>query len=370
MKTIRSFIGKEIGSAVAFVTLGFVALFFFFDLVEELSNLGNRYRLRHALTYVLLIVPSRLYELLPICVLIGTMVVMARLAQSSEFTILRTSGMGPWRALRSLLLLGSVFVLLTFFVGDYLTPAADRMAQIVRAQNRGESISLGATGAWLKERQTYGAYAVNVGALANSGELQGVKIYEFDGSGLLQSITQAKSAVVAKDDSWTLREVTRREYGSASDAGNAKPLPQVGQYSNDTLRWPTAITAEMVSVALLKPERMGTVDLWRYINHLESNNQDSLRYEIQFWKKMVYPLSCLVMVVLALPFAYLHFRNRAITTYVFIGVMIGISFFLLNTLFSFAGNLNNWMPWFAATAPSLLYMLLSLGAFTWLVLRR
>jgi lipopolysaccharide export system permease protein len=32
-------------------------------------------------------------------VLIGTIFVMARFAQSSEYTILRTSGLGPWRAL-------------------------------------------------------------------------------------------------------------------------------------------------------------------------------------------------------------------------------------------------------------------------------
>jgi lipopolysaccharide export system permease protein len=74
--------------------------------------------------------------------------------------------------------------------------------------------------------------------------------------------------------------------------------------------------------------------------------------------------------VLALPFAYLHFRSSPITTYVFIGVMIGISFFLLNNVFGYIGNLNNWQPWIAAGAPGMIYTLLSLGAFGWLVLRR
>jgi lipopolysaccharide export system permease protein len=43
------------------------------------------------------------------------------------------------------------------------------------------------------------------------------------------------------------------------------------------------------------------------------------RYEIEFWRKVFYPLSCIVMVVLALPFAYLHFRAGGIATYVFGG---------------------------------------------------
>ena len=84
------------------------------------------YRLTQALVYVTLLMPSHLYELLPIAVLIGTIFVMARLAQSSEYTILRTSGLGPWRALRTLLVLGLAFALLTFAVGDYLAPVADR----------------------------------------------------------------------------------------------------------------------------------------------------------------------------------------------------------------------------------------------------
>jgi lipopolysaccharide export LptBFGC system permease protein LptF len=57
------------------------------------------------------------------------------------------------------------------------------------------------------------------------------------------------------------------------------------------------------------------------------------------------------MVVLALPFAYLHFRSGSIAGYVFGGVMAGISFFLLNNVFGYIGNLQNWSPWLTAAAP-------------------
>ena len=134
--------------------------------------------------------------------------------------------------------------------------------------------------------------------------------------------------------------------------------------------WPTNISAEMVSVALLKPDRMATYDLFNYVQHLEANGQTAQRYEIEFWKKVFYPLSCLVMVMLALPFAYLHFRSGSVTSYVFGGVMIGISFFLLNNVFGYIGNLQNWQPWLAAATPGLLYGAVSMGAFGWLVLRR
>jgi len=125
-----------------------------------------------------------------------------------------------------------------------------------------------------------------------------------------------------------------------------------------------------VAASLLKPDQMSTIGLFQYIRHLESNGQAAQKYEIEFWRKVFYPLSCLVMVVLSLPFAYLHFRSGGIAGYVFGGVMAGISFFLLNNVFGYAGNLQNWSPMLTAAAPGLIYSLLSLGAFGWLVLRR
>ena len=370
MRTIRRLIYGEVLSAVAYVTLGFLSLFFFFDMVEEIQSVGRHaatgYTLAHALAYVALLIPSHLYELTPIAVLIGTIFVMARLAQSSEFTILRTSGLGPWRALRALLILGLGFVVLTFALGDYLSPVADRTAQLLKARYTGR-ITVGQTGAWLKEKQDYGQYAVNVGELASDGVMHDIRVFEFDNRGFLQSIMQASSATVADDDAWQLQQVKRTEF-PVSDAETE--TARIGHQQWDTLRWPNHLSAEMVSAALLKPERMRTLDLFQYIQHLQANAQNAQRYEIEFWRKVFYPLSCLVMVVLALPFAYLHFRAGSITAYVFGGVLAGISFFLLNNVFGYVGTLQNWRPWFAAALPGLIYSVLSLSAFGWLVIRR
>lgn len=365
MRTIRRLIYREVLASVVFVAVGFLALFFFFDFVEELPNVGRSgaaYRLTQALTYVTLMIPNHLYELLPIAVLIGTIFVMARLAQTSEYTILRTSGLGPWRALRTLLALGLIFALLTFAAGDYLAPAADRTAQLLKARLEGH-ISIGQTGAWLKERQPSHSYNVNVRALTADGDMLGVRIFESDARGFLVALTQAPKGRFSKDG-WVLENADRTEFTPGGNVG------RVQRESVPSLRWPTEITPEMVSVALLKPHRMSTIDLFEYIRHLEANGQTSQRYEIEFWRKVFYPLSCIVMVVLALPFAYLHFRSRGITSFVFGGVMIGISFFLLNNVFGYMGNLQNWRPWLTAAAPGLIYSLFSLGAFGWLVLRR
>ena len=382
MKTIRRLIYGEVLASIALVAMGFLALFFFFDLVDELQYLGKNsglptandiYQIRHALVYVGLLVPNHLYELLPISVLIGTIFVMARLAQSSEYTILRTSGLDPWRALKLLLSLGGFFVVISFLIGDYLAPMSERTAQLLKAKYQG-TITVGQTGAWLKEKQAYNTYVANVKTLSTSNQMLGVRVFEFDNKGLVVSTMQAAMASFGEDDTWILKNVTRSEFSvpaaTADQRGLIKQTAGVTRSAIEIFRWPTEITQEMVSVALLKPERMGTLDLFNYIRHLDANGQTAQRYEIEFWKKVFYPLSCLVMVILALPFAYLHFRSGGIAAYVFSGVMIGISFFLLNNVFGYVGNLQNWQPWLAAASPGMLYMGISLGAFGWLVLRR
>ena len=369
MNTLRRMMYQEILTKVSFATLGFVGLFFFFDLVEELKRIGHgpegAYGMRHALMFVVLQVPNHVYELMPITVLIGTVFVMARLAQSSEFTILRTSGLGPFKALRLLLELGLVFVVFTFAVGDYLSPAASRQGQLLKAKYLGVTISHGASGAWLKEALGDHSSVVNVAALSNDGQLAGVRIFQFDDKGRLSSMMMAAQGTFSSDgQSWLLRSVRTDSF---------KPVESSNQNIKrelvDSLIWPNTLTEEMVSVALLKPERMATIDLFNYIQHLSQNGQASQRYEIDFWKKVFYPMSCLVMVVLSLPFGYLHLRNTPMNSMVFLGVIIGLSFILLNNLFGFIGNLNAWSPWLAAATPGIVYMTASLLAFGWLVLR-
>jgi lipopolysaccharide export system permease protein len=367
MKTIRLMIYREVLQKVGFATLGFLGLFFFFDTIDELKMVGlgpqGAYSLRHAMWYVVLMVPNHLYELLPITVLIGTIFVMARLAQSSEFTILRTSGLGPLKALRTLLEIGLIFVVIAFLVGDYLTPASSRQAQLLKAKYLGQTITNGSSGAWLKENKTQSSSIVNVLALSRDGQLGSIRIFEFNSAGKLTSILKASSGkFLSSNDAWLLTDVVQDTFSDAIDSN-------LERNTYATLKWPNALTEDMVSVALLKPERMATWDLFKYINHLKRNDQASQRYEIDFWKKVFYPISCIVMVMLALPFAYLHLRNANMNTMVFFGVVIGITFVLINNLFGYIGNLNSWPPWLAAATPGLVFTAGSLAAFARLVWR-
>jgi lipopolysaccharide export system permease protein len=368
MKTLRKLLYAEVLLAVLAVILTLSGLFFFFDLVDELNAVNSLasmgYTVAKALLYVCLMAPSHLYEIMPIGVLIGSIFVMTRMAQSSEFTILRTSGLGPWQALRILMMLGLFFVLVTFGIGDYLAPLADRFSQTFKTHAQAE-ISLGKTGAWIKDKQAQSSYSVNVAAFENNSTLKGIRIFELDKQGHIVALMQASSGRFGPGQSWTLEDVSRTEF---ADLGTLEARALNTHHAQ--LHWPTQISAEMVASALLRPDRMGTIDLFQYVRHLNANGQAAQKYEIQFWKKVFYPLSCLVMVILALPFGYMHFRSSSTAPMVFFGVMAGISFVLLNNLIGDLGYLQAWEPWFTAALPGLIYSIISLATFGWLVARQ
>ena len=367
MKTVRRLLYGEIVKAVVFVAIAFLSLFFFFDFVAELAKANEKgYTALHAALYSLFFLPGHLYELAPIAVLIGTIYALASLAQSSEFTILRTGGLGPGRALAALAGLGVAFAVFTYVLGDYLAPLSETQAASLKANFRG-GFKLDRAGAWLKDRRSTPdgerSYSVEVASAGAGGVLRGVRIFEFDADGRLVSRIAAESGKVGRDAMWQLTQASVTDWTGVAPSG----LPQVSETRQPSLVWQSTLSANVVAAAVLPLTTMSTLDLYRYIRHLAENEQASQRHEIQFWKRALYPFACLVMVALALPFAYMHARSGGISLKVFGGIMLGISFVLLNNVAGHIGLLSNWTPWIVAATPSALYLLLSMAAFSWLV---
>ncbi len=365
MKTIRRLLYRDIVASVMFVALAFLSLFLFIDLVEELDGVGRR-SIAAAVQAALLEVPGHFYELFPIAVLIGTIFSLARLAQSSEYTILRTGGLGPGRALGLLAALGAAFAVLTFVVGDFVAPASEREAALLKARSSG-GLRLDSAGAWLKERRSTAEgdrnYSVNVAGASAGGVLTGIRIFEFDTDGRLLTRIQAREGRVDSDGSWALADAELARWPLPRSEG----MPQVQIEKLPLLRWPSTLKAEVVAAAVLPVATMTTLELWRYSAHLSDQEQAAQGHQIRFWRKALYPLACLVMVALALPFAYMHARAGSVSLKVFGGILLGISFVLLSNLSGHLATLRGWTPWVAAAAPSGLYLLLSMAAFAWLV---
>jgi lipopolysaccharide export system permease protein len=369
---VGRYLAREIALGIVFVLLGFLALFAFFDLVNELDDLGRGgYRLQHAIAYVGLTLPSRVYELMPIAALIGAIYALAQFASNSEFTAMRAAGMGRKLALRGVLAVGSAFALMTAVIGEAVAPPAERLAQSVRLSAIGTAVAgQFRSGMWIKDtvRDAQGRPErlrfVNVGALRPDASLDTLQIFEFDPDFTLRSVIRAARAVHDGASVWRLSDIeeTRFESGLTLDRLPTLRSRIVREASRD---WPSELGPDIFRVAMLEPDRMSLVGLVKYTRHLRENRQNAERYEIALWKKIVYPLAVIVMMTLALPFGYLQVRAGSIGYKVFSGIMLGVAFHFMNGLFSHLGLLNTWPAWLAVSIPSMVALVVAMGMLSW-----
>jgi lipopolysaccharide export system permease protein len=357
MKIYERHLAREVYAATILVLLAFLALFAFFDLIHEFEDLGKgEYQLHHALIYVSLTMPGRVYELFPIAVLIGTLYGLTLLARHSEITVLRASGLSTGQMLLSLGKIGSVFVLLTFVFGEFIAPPAEKAAQELRLKATSTLVAQEfRTGLWVKDELAF----LNVKEVLPDATLREIRIYQFDSKYQLLSISEAETGTFDPPNHWKLKNVVQTLF--EGDRARVAKAPEMD--------WESALNPDIVSVLMVVPERMSLTTLYQYIRHLEDNQQKTERYQIALWKKLIYPLAALVMMALALPFAYTHNRMAAVSIKVFTGVMMGIAFHMLNGLFSHLGVINSWRPFFSAITPSAMF-LLAAGGMLWWVERR
>jgi lipopolysaccharide export system permease protein len=372
MRVIQRYFTAEITRSVLFALAAFLALFAFFEMMGQLEQVGrNGYKLQQAVFYVLMGLPGNVYELMPTAVLIGTIYTLSQLAARSEFTILRVSSMSTGMAAKVLLRIGVGFAVLTIVFGELIAPKASEWAEKLKLQAQGASMSSQfRSGMWAKdvikdnglEGNVTGSRFINIQTVQPDGRIEGVKLYELDTDFHMARMVVAKDGIYEGNHQWVLNDVVQSDFVGGKDRKITEPVKTV---KLPQLKLVSEVTPEILSVLFADPDRMSAYDLLAYTKHLEANNQRTDRYEIAFWKKIVYPLSIFVMLALALPFAYLHFRAGGVSLKIFTGIMIGVCFQLINSLFSHLGLLNTWPAVMTAALPSLLFMVLAIGALWW-----
>lgn len=353
MKIIAHYLQQEIISHILVIMLALISMFSFFDLIQELDSIGRgNYGMGSALLFVLLSAPGHVYEVVPVAVLIGTLYALAQLGRNSELIVLRVSGISMTTLGLILLRVGLVFAVLTFLVGELITPLSEKTAQRMRIKATDSVVAQDfRSGLWVKDGNSF----VNIEDVLPDAGLINIHIYEFDPDFRLRMVSNAKSGNYEKGQ-WELHDVTQTRF--IENKVLTEVFPQAS--------WQSVIQPELLNVLLVVPEKMSAWNLYFYIRHLSENHQKTTRHEIALWSKMVYPIASIVMVVMALPFGFLQQRAGGISAKLFAGIMMGISYQVLNRLFVHIGLLNDWPPPMSATVPTLLYLTAGLGMLVWM----
>ena len=370
MPTVVSrYIGRQILLATSFVLLAFLGLFAFFDFLADMDRLLRPgVRFSDVAISIALGLPARVYELAPLAALIGSVYTLAALASSSQFTAMRSAGLSTLTALRIMLRTGLIIVFITVLVGEVLTPLAERASVAMQASNPAIS-RVGAplrSGQWVRDSiyeagQLQSVRFVNFASYQEGRGLVGLNVYEFTPDNRMTLWIRASSAVYQGEQRWELKNVELRTFKAQEADTRVVAVAQ----TLATYEWVSTLDPDLLSGLYIAPEKMSAIQLWRYKGFLIENQQNVEKVELALAQKMVYPLAVLVMMVIALPFGYLHARSGGVSLKIFIGIMLGIGFYLLNNLFSHLTAVANIPPLVSAGVPSALALMGGLVALWW-----
>ena len=379
MRVITRQLTKEILLSTGFLLIALVSLFAFFDLIGQLDDVAEGRTIMHAFMLTAFTLPARIYEVMPLAALLASVYTMSRWASTSEFTCLRVAGMSPVTLAASLLLPGIILVGITYTFGEFIAPASSRYADEVKSISKNQTTLTArgySSGVWVRDVTTNEAgnevdRYINVKYLSatNSSETGGWRLFEFDKEGRILVFIESESARFEQNLGWHLKNVVRYDYPVFDARDCARLDSRIEMTKSDDYLLRTTLGPDTLSVMTVKPNTMSMRDLDRYVSHLKKNNQQSEHYEVAFWNKAFYPFATLVMIALAMPFAYMNARSGGLAIKMFVGVMIGILFYALNNLFSYLGVLNTWSPIVVSLVPTVTMLIIAAVAM-YLVERR
>ena len=324
-----------------------VALAVFFILIDALKDYGKAsFGAFALLKYVILKQPQQVYSLSPIAALIGAMMGLSTLALNSELTAMRAAGVSVARIVGATMKIGFVFAAVIFLVGEYVVPAAENLAQTGRAKALSQALQQKSSGIWLRS----GASFVNIGEVLPDLSLLRVNIYDFGKNERLRRQTSARHAT-HDGDQWRLEDVSESII-VGKEAVQTRHAEKEG--------WNTELTPDVVSVFAVQPDSLSIQQLNYYIGHLQQNNQDTRNFQLVFWQKILMPIATMVMMLLATPFVFRQIRSGGMSTRVFIGIMLGLVFIIIDQSLGYFGVLYTLPPVAGAFLPIGMFFILAL----------
>lgn len=344
MRILERYIATTVLVYTVIVMLVLLGIYFFTTLVGEMGNVGRgSYTTLDAAVYSAMMIPKQVYELFPMVALIGTMLGLGSLANSSELTVMRAAGVSIRGIAIAVAKVGLVMVLGVAILSEFVAPQVEKKAHFQRMQAIERSISFSTgSGLWVRD----GDSVLTMERLLPTGEARGLVRYSMDGQ-RLKSIATARRGQY-QEDGWHVKgvEITRFEATSV----------QIEQQGSQL--WHSSLTPEVIGAAALPAENLSVLELADFVRYLQENGLASHRYEMAMWMRAFAPLATGGMILLALPFVFGSTRMLGMDKRIMLGVLLGIGFYLFNGVFSRVGLIYNLSPFVSAATPTVLVYLL------------
>ncbi len=344
---IRAVLGGVLVVMAVLLMLGALWLF-----IGQQDDIGQgSYSALDAFWFTLLNLPQQAYEVMPIGVLIGSLLGLGSLARGSELTVLRAAGISVWRMAGSVAMAGMLLIVVAVICGEVLAPPAQAMAKREKALSKFSNISFASRGgAWVRD----GNLLINVLEQSSTSEFDGMRVFELSPEHALVSVASAKTATVQPDGSWLLSRYGRTRFGG-----------EIVEADKEQSRaFQTSVGSDFLGLTVTAPRQLSTPVLWSLIQRLEVNGLDATAQQFAFWSRIARTSAILFAALLAVPFVFGSLRAAGSGARTLIGVLIGVTFFLVQRMLESGALVFDASPLVLAWTPTALLATAALALIT------
>jgi LPS export ABC transporter permease LptG/LPS export ABC transporter permease LptF len=341
---LRNFLGYLVLILASFLVL--ILIFTFFELLSDIVR--NKIPLVTVGEYLLNQMPTLLYTVTPLAVLLAVLVTFGLMQKSNEITAMKATGISVYRTTVPVLVIAGILAGGLFLLEESYMPYANTRVETLRNFIKG------------KPAQTY----LRPGHQWIFGQNNTIYYYEFydpdrDQFGSISAFEfdphtfQVTKRVYAMRAHWeeSLQKWVFERGWERSFHGDA--IQNFSHFDVSTFaevnEQPTYFKKEVKQSSEMNYEELGN-----YIRDLQQSGFDVVRLRVQLAKKLAFPLITLVMAILAVPFALSAGRRGALTG-VAIALSIAIVYWVTSNLFEAMGNLNQLPPALAAWSPDVIF---------------
>jgi lipopolysaccharide export system permease protein len=334
---IRAVLGGVFIVLTVLLMLG--ALFLFIGQQDDIGT--GTYTALDAFWFTLANMPQQVYEFMPIGVLIGALLGLGSLARGSELTVMRAAGISVWRIAGSVTMAAVLLLLFAIVCGEFLAPPLQAMAKQQKALAKFSTITFaGRAGPWVRD----GNLLINVAQQSGGGEFGGMLIFELTDDHELKSVASASTATVEPDGKWKLSH-----YASTTFGGE-----RVESLHEDNRVFQSTVGGDFLALTVSTPSQLETRVLWKLIRHLKQNDLNATEQEFAFWSRIARTTAILFAALLAVPFVFGSLRSAGSGARTLLGVLIGMSFFLVQRMLESGALVFDASPLVLAWTPTLL----------------
>jgi len=342
---LNRYIIKSISAGLVLSVSMFLTLTILLDFIKQVSWIGTGdFTLGSAIFYIILTIPSLIFDYFPVSGVVGLMLGLGALAANSELLVIQSYGISRIKLTRVVALTFIVWLVPLMLMGEYIAPPAKLMAESYRSTKISKDVGLGLnSGVWLRDGNVI-FNATPIGNVydikSNDIEMSNVTVYELDDRLQVIKVSKAQKAKHT-DGSWELfgLEVTDfNEFG-------------VKTHFIEKQIWPSRIKPEILSITNSRPKYLSIRDILKYKKFKNNNEHVPAKYGIALWSKIAFPLLVLTIALSGLPFVFGLLRSGGFGQRLLIGIMLGVVLYLMNRMFLNVGEVFHIHPVVVSVLP-------------------